>query len=45
MTSLLAALTLFRDTFDTYSTREAILEQLTKIISMNEEESKQIPME
>jgi hypothetical protein len=35
MTTTLAALTLFRDTFDTYTTREAILEQLSKIISMS----------
>jgi hypothetical protein len=40
MTSILAALKLFRDNFDTYSTREAILEQLLQIISINEEESK-----
>jgi hypothetical protein len=40
MTSILAALKLFRDNFDTYSTREAILEHLTQIILMSEEESK-----
>jgi hypothetical protein len=40
MTSILAALKVFRDTFDTYSTREAIKEQLIQIISMSEEESK-----